>query len=243
MEIRQKQVPVKWAEPSWDPRSLETLFLFAQNFIDRPVYSIKKVAGLKTASKSTIYKRLHDLESLGLAKFGRDSFEIRKGTVSQPLHIFKLLVPSLLSLKSGRRFGRYYNETDVNFAKKNLPDKSLVTLDYAAWDLTRFQTPRDLFVYVDDVDNMANFLKQNGFSEGKSGRVIALPKIGGFDNVIERIYLDCLANGGRSILDAVAIDLLYGDHLTVRGHFQVDSVKKVQEDMPQSGLIYEPVSS
>jgi len=44
--------------------------------------------------------------------------------------------------------------------------------------------------------------------------------------------LDCIANGGRSILDAVAIELLYGSEINIKGRFSVDTIRKVQEDMP-----------
>jgi len=84
---------------------------------------------------------------------------------------------------------------------------------------------------VDDVDGAAGFLRENGFNQGKRGHVVVLPKIGKFENEIERVYLDCVANGGRSILDAIAIDLMYGDQLTTRANFIIQDVKKVQEEL------------
>lgn len=229
----------EWIDLSKDhPRRLESIFHFAQDFSAKSVYSIRKDVNSKIASKSTVYKKLHELESFGLAKFSRDSFEIKQGVVSQPFPVFKKLIPSLLSLKNSRRFGRYYNELDVNFAKKNLPGKFLTTLDYAGWELTKFQTPRNFFIYVNDVDEAANYLKSNRFSEGNNGQVILLPKIGDFSNEIERIYLDCMAKSGRSMLDAIAIDLLYGEHLKIKGQFPIEYVKKVQEDLPRVNQIY-----
>ena len=61
---------------------------------------------------------------------------------------------------------------------------------------------------------------------------MVLPRIGNFENEIERVYLDCIAKGGRSIQDAIAIELLYANHLTSRGNFPVEYVLKVQEDLP-----------
>jgi hypothetical protein len=63
--------------------------------------------------------------------------------------------------------------------------------------------------------------------------VAILPKEGGFENEIQRVYLDCLAFGGRSTLDAVAIELLHADQLSVRGEFPTDLVLKVREDLPK----------
>ena len=54
--------------------------------------------------------------------------------------------------------------------------------------------------------------------------------VGNFENEIERIYLDCIANDGRSILDAIAIELQYGEQLRVKGYFPLELMKKVQEE-------------
>lgn len=77
------------------------------------------------------------------------------------------------------------------------------------------------------------FLKQNKFSEGKNGRVVLLPKIGSFDNEVEQTYFDSIAMGGRSTLDAIAIELVYGDKIRTRGQFPIEYILKVQEDMPR----------
>ena len=142
----------------------------------------------------------------------------------------------MIALKNARRFGKYYNESDVNFAKKHLPGKFLTTLDYATAEVTNSQTHSEFFVYVDDVERAANYLIKNDFSEGKNGNVILLPKVGSFDNIIERIYLDCIAKGGRNTLDGIALEWFYGDNIQNRGHFPVEFVKKVQEDLPRLNI-------
>ncbi len=217
---------------------IDSIIPFAQGFSAKPLYSIKN-AKSETASTRTVYRRLHDLNSVGLANFRRGVFEIKRGAILQPAPVLKKLIPSLIALKNGRRFGRYYNELDINFAKKQLPEKFLTTLDYAAWELTKFQTPSDFFIYVNDMDKASEFLKNNKFSEGNSGHVVLLPKIGNFINEVERVYLDCIANDGRSLLDAIALELLYGDYLSVKGQFPIEYVKKVQEDMPKARLVHE----
>jgi len=216
---------------------------FAQEFSDRPVYRIKEDAIPLAGSLFTAYRRLHLLESLNLAKLGRNQFEIKTDVVSQPLHVLKKLLPSLIALKNAKRFGKYYTESDITFARKNIPRQILTTLDYAVWDITKYQTPSNFYVYVNDLDAASKFLKEeSGFSEGSNGRVVLLPPVGDLENKIERIYLDCIANGGRNSLDAIAIELQHGDQLTTRAHFPIEYVKKVQEESNRSS-IYESASA
>jgi len=206
-------------------------FLFAQKLSVKPAYSIKEDAVPVAGSVMTAYRRLNSLKSLGIAKTGRGRFMINTTVISQPAYLVEKLLPSLISLKNGRRFGRYYSDSDVRFVMDNISHR-LVTLDYKAWELTKFQYPADLYLYVDNIGNTIELLKNNGFSEGKKGRIVILPMIGDFSNQIERVYLDCIANGGRSVQDAVAIELLHGDKLNLRGSFPVDLIRKVQEDLP-----------
>lgn len=212
---------------------LDRAILFAQAFTGKLVYSVKNDAKKQAGSLSTAYQRLRTLEQFGLATLNHDAFEIKSNVVTQPIPIRKKVLNSLLSLKNARRFGKYYNESDVNFAKKHLPGKFLTTLDYATWELTKYQTPSEFFVYVNDVEESSNYLIENNFSEGKNGIVILLPKLGNFDNPIERIYLDCIAKGGRNTLDGIALELNYSDSITEKGLFPLNSVKKVQEDLPR----------
>ncbi len=214
---------------------------FAQEFSDKPVYDIKEDAVPLAGSQFTAYRRLHLLESYHLAKLGRNQFEIKTDVVSQPLSIIKKLLPSLIALKNAKRFGKYYTESDVTFARKNIPGQVLTTLDYAAWDATKYQIPSNFYVYVNDLDTASKFLKKNRFSEGNNGRVVLLPLVGDYTNKLERVYLDCIANGGRSSLDAISIELQYGDQLTTRAHFPIEYVKKVQEENNRSR--YEPTNA
>ncbi|HEY7734162.1 MAG TPA: hypothetical protein VIB07_05160 [Nitrososphaera sp.] len=210
-------------------------FLFAQRLDSKPVYTIKDAISV-AGSVKTAYRRLNALKSLGLARYKRGSFILKTNVVTQPANVIEKLLPSLIALNKGRRFGRNYNDSDIRFAINNVSDK-FVTLDYRAYELTKFQTPLDLYIYVEDVDKVADFLKEKGFKEGKNGHVILLPKIGDFSNEIERVHLDCIANGERSTMDAIAIELLYEDRLITRGLFPVQLVKKVQEDLPLSNRL------
>ena len=211
-------------------REMVRAILFAQEFCDRPVYSIKKDAVPRAGSPFTAYRRLHALESLNLVAVGRDQFAVKSEVVSQPLSVLKKLIPSLIALKNAKRFGKYYTKPDIIFAKKNVPGQVLTTLDYAAWDLTKYQMPSDFYVYVNDFDKATKFLKDNDFNEGNSGQVVLLSLVGDFENKTERVYLDCIANGGRSLLDAIAIELQYETQLKTKAYFPVEYVKKVQEE-------------
>lgn len=210
--------------------------LFAQELDPRPVYSIKQDGAKIAGSEKTAYRRIQSLATYDLASFSRGQFSVKKETVSQPLGVIKKILPSLIALKQARRFGRSYNNADINFALSHSPSSATVTLDYQAWQLTRFQFPNDLYLYVNDIEAGTDFLKDNGFSEGQKGHVILLPKIGSFENEIERLYLDCIAHGGRSIMDAVALQLIYPEQIPVKGRFPVEVVAKVQEDMPKERL-------
>ena len=59
---------------------------------------------------------------------------------------------------------------------------------------------------------------------------------------IARVHLDCLARGGRSVLDAsvldaIAIELLYPEEVRVRGLYEARTVRKVLEDMGGMELV------
>lgn len=215
---------------------------FAQALVPKIVYSVKNDAIAVAGSERVAYRRLNSLASLGLANFHNGQFQINRSAIMQPLYVLEKLVPSLMALKHARRFGKSYNDSDIRFCRNVLAD-SFTTLDFKAWDLTKFQTPSDLYVYVDDVEGTSDLLKGHGFSEGKKGHIILLSKIGDFTNEIQRTYLDSIAHGGRSIYDAIAIELLYGDKLDIKGQFPIEYVTKVQQDLPRDGLTIEANSS
>ena len=204
---------------------------FAQELPPSPIYDLKNLGNTVNVSSKTIKRRLVHLEELGLANYNRGKFTIKREVISQPYTVLQNIIPSLMSLKKARRFGKYYKSTDVNFMKKHLPKGSIITLDYKAHELTKFQIPLDLYVYVDNVEKTSKLLKSHGFREGKRGNIVLLPKIGSFENLIERVFLDCVADGGRSFLDAAAIMLTYKDMVKTRVRFTGDTILKVQEDM------------
>lgn len=205
---------------------------FAQELPPSPIYNLYNLESTIHLSTKTIKRRIVQLESLGLADYNRGKFTIKREVISQPYIVLQNIIPSLIALKRARRFGRYYKSTDINFMKKHLPKGSIITLDHKAHELTKYQTPLNLYVYVDNVEKTSKLLKTHGFREGKRGNIILLPKIGSFKNQIERVFLDCVANGGRSFLDAAAIMLTHKDMIKTRVRFAGDTILKVQEDLP-----------
>lgn len=213
----------------------ELALLAAQRLGVRPVYNMRQdfIPSIQK-SRRTAYRYRKYLESLGVLKSVRGNFILNTTAISQS-SLFPKLVPSLIALRNGRRFGRRYNQADIEFVKEHI-DYHLFTLDYKAWELTKYQYPVDLYIYVKDIDRATNYLREKKFKESKKGHVIILPMQGDFTNELQRVYLDSIAKGGRSVQDAIAIELLYGDKLNARGRFDIESIKNVQDTlkMPES---------
>lgn len=195
----------------------------------KAIYHASELFG-PAGSRATAYRIIHGLQELGFAESQKRGYFTIKSSVFQPYQTWFNLLPSLRALKQARYFGRAYDESDVNYARRLL--RGTVTLDYRAYELTQLQIPHTFFIYVENPNRVAEDLIGNGFSEGKKGRVAILPMEGDFKNEIQRLYLDCLASGGRSVLDAIALDILFGDQLSVRGEFPTELVMKVKEDLP-----------
>ena len=208
---------------------MESPIAIAQMLNQKPVHHISELYG-PAGSRATAYRVMQKLQTLGFAETkGRGYYTIRN-SVFQPYRVQLHLHPSLQAIGQARYFGKSYNESDIHQASEILSGQ--VTLDYRAYDITHFQTPFRYFIYVANPNQSANELIMRGFSEGTKGRVAVMPIEGGFENEIQRLYLDCLAFGGRSTLDAIAIELLYCDKLKVKGEFPAELVAKVREELP-----------
>ena len=208
--------------------------LFAQELQPRPIYKVKDVA--KNVHERTVRRRIKKLTEIGLAQYNRGQFTIKEEVIAQPISVLEKLVPSFTAFMQARRFGKSYGLSDNNFMIKNLPKNAIITLDYSAHKMTNFQSVQDLYLYVDDIEETVQFLKNNNFREGTKGSIVILPKIGSFENLIERVFLDCIAKGGRSMMDAIAIQLKYKDEINIKARFTTDMLLKVQEDLPLESL-------
>ena len=208
--------------------------LFAQELQPRPIYKVKDVA--KNIHERTVRRRIKKLTEIGLAQYNRGQFTIKEEVIAQPISVLEKLVPSFTAFMQARRFGKAYGLSDNNFMIKNLPKNALITLDYSAHKMTNFQSAQDLYLYVDDIEETVQFLKNNNFREGTKGSIVILPKIGSFENLTERVFLDCIAKGGRSMMDAIAIQLKYKDEINIKARFTTDMLLKVQEDLPLESL-------
>lgn len=182
-------------------------------------------------SRPTVYRILRQLRDLGFAEQIKGGYFTIRSCLFQPFSFWADLLPSLQAMKEARYFGLSYNENDVKVAKEIL--KGIVTLDYRAYELTQLQAPRLFSIYVENIAKAAKMLKANGFSEGTQGRIAVLPQTGKIENEIQRVYLDCIAYGGRSTLDAIALEVLHSEKLDpqVRGTFKTEDVLKVNEDL------------
>lgn len=207
---------------------------FAQRFDGRS-HSTKEAITI-AGSKDKAYRQLNDLKLHGIIDYYRYKrqgyFTVNTILAWQPYYVIERILPSLESLKKARRFGRRYDGRDIEFAMKNVNHK-MVTLDYAAWELTQMQSPSDYSIYVQDMEKTASYLKENKFHEGRKGHVVILPAIGDFSNEIQRIYFDCIAYGGRSIQDAIAIYSKYRDRLDYKALFPIEMMEGVQDDLPR----------
>lgn len=207
----------------------------AQTIGEKSVYHIDELSKI-TESRATAYRMLRKLREAGFAERARAGFFTLRSSLFQPFNLWSSLLPSLQALTQARFFGLSYNENDVRLARRVL--NGIVTLDYRAYEITKFQSPHLFSIYVGDSDKAANRLKDCKFSEGTKGRVAVMPRIGDFRNEIQRVYLDCIAYGGRSLLDAIAIEILHNEDLdpNVRGTFKAEDVLKVREELAgQSG--------
>jgi hypothetical protein len=202
----------------------------AQTIGEKPVYHMDELSKI-TESRSTAYRILSKLREAGFAEQVRDGYFTLRSSLFQPFNLWSNLLPSLQALKQARFFGLSYNENDVRLAGQIL--KGIVTLDYRAYEITKLQSPHLFFIYVENPDQAASMLKECKFSEGTKGRVVIMPRTGEFRSEIQRVYLDCIAYGGRSLLDAIAIEILHNEDLdpNIRGTFKTEDVLKVREEL------------
>jgi len=95
------------------------------------------------------------LKETGLVVKRRNEWLSLRDCVLQPINVIKHLLPSLRSLKEAVCL-----KEEVS-GKESV--RGFVTLDYAAYELTKYQEPRALYVYPDDFEKSPIRLRGRGF--------------------------------------------------------------------------------
>ena len=186
-------------------RGRENAIAFARLLPRSMIHRIRDMPSAAGVSEATARRRVDELAEMGLADHWNGCFTVRHDAVRYSIEVLEAMRPSLLALGRARRFNRRKSDADVAFARRHLPPGSFVTLDYPLARLTGYQSAWWYYACVDDPRAFASFLESNGFREDRMGRVVVVPKIGAFNDEKARLFLDCLADGGRSYCDAIAL--------------------------------------
>lgn len=212
--------------------SLHILTSIQTNLPMKPAYTLDELAHATGRSKPTAYRYLTELERNGFViAFHRGTFSLRD-SVFLPTMIMPHIIPSLQALKQAKRFRLHNGKSGITKAKKLLSGLGMSTLDFAAYEITAYQTPETFYFYPDSFEKVAQILRENNYVESPKGKVVLLPRVGDFSKPILRIFYDSLAMGGRSILDAIAISRKYPDITKSSGYldFLLKLARKVEQD-------------
>ena len=215
-------------------REYEDAIAFARLLPRSPVHNFRDMPSVAGVSEATARRRVDELAKVGLAKRRNGWFEVRVDAIFHPIDVLKAMRPSLLAHVGAKRFARRRNGSDITFARRHLPPGSFVTLDYPLTRLTGYQTAWDYYVYVDNQDAFASLLEENGFREDDDGRVVVMPKIGKFDDKKVRLFLDCLADGGRGYCDAIALLMLHINPSPARAALSTNEINDVLRNLPDT---------
>jgi hypothetical protein len=195
--------------------SLHALTAIQTNLPMKEAYTLDELAHATGRSRPTAYRYLTELEQNGFViAYHRGAFTLRD-SVFLPPTIIPHILPSLHALKQAKRFRLHNGKSGVNKAKKLLSELGgMSTLDYAAHEITGYQTPDTFYL------------------ESPKGKVVLLPRFGDFSKPILRVFYDSLALGGRGIIDAIAISRRYPDITKSSGYLDLllNLARKVEQD-------------
>ena len=201
--------PARW----WRDKAMAFAYLLPRAESHR-IRDMPSAAGV---SEATARRRVDELAEMGLARRRNGAFTVNHDAICQPIEVLDAMRPSLLALGRARRFGRGgRGGAGIALARRLLPPGSFVTLDYPLSRLTGYGPPRDYCACVDDPGAYASLLGEGGLREDEAGRVVVMPKLGVFGDKRERLFLDCLAAGGRWYGGAIALSVLYGGPMAAR---------------------------
>ena len=215
-------------------REYDDAIAFARLLPRRLVHIFRDMPSVAGVSEATARRRVDELVEMGLAERRNDSFMVRHDAVCHPIEALNTIRSSLFARMRARCFARRRNDSDITFVRRHLPPGSFITLDYPLARLTGYQTAWDYHVCVDDPDALASLLEENGFREDDLGRVVIMPKIGQFDNKKGRLFLDCLAEGGRGYYDGMALLMLHADSPPASAAFDANDMNDVLRNLPDT---------
>lgn len=212
---------------------LRVLTAIQTNLPMKAAYTLDELARATGRSRPTAYRYLAELERNGFViAYHRGAFSLRD-SVFLPATIIPHIIPSLHALRQAKRFRLRNGKSGVAKAEKLLSELGgMPTLDYAAYEVTRYQTPDAFYFYPDLFENAEQLLRVNNYVESRKGKVVLLPRIGDFSNPILRVFYDSLALGGRGIIDAIAISRSYPDITKSSGYLDLllNLARKVEQD-------------
>jgi hypothetical protein len=213
--------------------SLHALTAIQTNLPMKEAYTLDELAHATGRSRPTAYRYLTELEQNGFViAYHRGAFTLRD-SVFLPPTIIPHILPSLHALKQAKRFRLHNGKSGVNKAKKLLSELGgMSTLDYAAHEITGYQTPDTFYFYPDLFERAVQLLRANNYVESPKGKVVLLPRFGDFSKPILRVFYDSLALGGRGIIDAIAISRRYPDITKSSGYLDLllNLARKVEQD-------------
>jgi DNA-binding transcriptional ArsR family regulator len=172
----------------------------------RSAYTLDDLALALGRSKKTAYRHLQQLKRMGFVIASHEGVFTLRDSVFLPPSVIPKILPSLLAISQERKLRLRNGDPGIERARHLLMALGgFPTLDYAAYELTGYQTPITFYFYPDSLEQAIKILRENAYVESPRGSVILLPKTGDFSDPIQRVFYDSLAVGGRGILDAIAI--------------------------------------
>jgi DNA-binding transcriptional ArsR family regulator len=200
----------------------------------KSAYTLDDLALALGRSKKTAYRHLQVLKRMGFVTASHEGVFTLRDSIFLPASIIPKILPSLHATGQQRKFRLRNGDRGIERARQLLMALGgLPTLDYAAYELTGYQTPIMFYFYPNSMEQAINTLRENGYVQSPRGSVVLLPRIGDFSDPIQRVFYDSLAVGGRGTLDAIAIARKFPKETQSAGylHSLLNMASKVEQDV------------
>jgi hypothetical protein len=216
---------------------LQTFAKVQSSLPPKSAYTLDDLALALGRSRKTAYRYLQLLRRMGFVTAFHEGIFTLRDSIFLPISVIPKILPSLHAISQQRKFRLRNGDRGIERARHLLTALGgLSTLDYAAYELTGYQTPITFYFYPDSLEHAIKALRENGYVESPRGSVILLPRIGDFTNQIQRVFYDSLATGGRGTLDAIAIARRFPKETESTGylHSLLNMASKVEQDVAGS---------